>query len=561
MNGSGLLEVSGEVRAAFEPIMKVLGRVRQDLSAVKDVVTVRPGYGYPPAGTPVPAVVAAVTPGTAPVSASELQAKFGVAFNVTDATVEEQELARSRQTLAVAFSLPEGPTASAFERLIGGEEAIAFAPPKTGSYGELDPPDLPLVKEKMDVTICVSPEAGWSELQSFLAGTQKRLTVAMYQFTAPHIFAAVSAAVTPPGRELELVLHPVPEKPPKSGVKAHDLDEENQVIDPLEKTLKNRFNMTWATLVTKAHPDGLWASAYHIKVAVRDGSAVWLSSGNWQSSNQPDVNPFSATPGHLPAEFQRKYNRDYHAIVVNDRLASIYDTYINRDFKLASARAGTAASFAAPDLFVPEEEPAEVVAFAAPPELFPPKRVNRVVSIQPLLTPDNYAEHALRLIGSAKKSVWFQNQYINFRGTSEDFNEFRLLVGALKQKIDDKLDVRIICRDLMKPESLDVLVALGFPREVFRFQPACHNKTIIVDGSVVMFGSHNWSNEGVKTNRDASLIFDDAEIAQYLAQVYDYDWNRLATAHLSQKRPRVAGADEQTPPGFKRVPFSAVFED
>jgi phosphatidylserine/phosphatidylglycerophosphate/cardiolipin synthase-like enzyme len=121
--------------------------------------------------------------------------------------------------------------------------------------------------------------------------------------------------------------------------------------------------------------------------------------------------------------------------------------------------------------------------------------------------------------------------------------------------------VRIICRDLMKPESLDVLVALGFPREVFRFQPACHNKTIIVDGSVVMFGSHNWSNEGVKTNRDASLIFDDAEIAQYLAQVYDYDWNRLATAHLSQKRPRVAGADEQTPPGFKRVPFSAVFED
>jgi hypothetical protein len=65
----------------------------------------------------------------------------------------------------------------------------------------------------------------------------------------------------------------------------------------------------------------------------------------------------------------------------------------------------------------------------------------------------------------------------------------------------------------------------------------------------------------VKTNRDASLIFDDAEIAQYLAQVYDYDWDRLATAHLSQKRPRVAGDDENTPPGFKRVPFSAVFED
>ena len=167
---------------------------------------------------------------------------------------------------------------------------------------------------------------------------------------------------------------------------------------------------------------------------------------------------------------------------------------------------------------MPEEDRKRPVAFAAPPQFFKPLRLNREVSVQPLLTPDNYAENALKLIKSAKKSVWFQNQYINFRGTSDDFTEFRLLVGALKDKIDKGLDVRIICRDMMKQESLDVLMALGFPREVFRFQPACHNKTIIVDGKVVMFGSHNWSNEGVKTNRDASLIFDDEEIADYLAR-------------------------------------------
>ena len=76
-----------------------------------------------------------------------------------------------------------------------------------------------------------------------------------------------------------------------------------------------------------------------------------------------------------------------------------------------------------------------------------------------------------------------------------------------------------------------------------------------------MFGSHNWSNEGVKTNRDASLIFYDEEIASYLAQVYDYDWDRLATAKPSQRRPRIAGDGEATPPGMKRVSFSAVFDD
>ena len=76
-----------------------------------------------------------------------------------------------------------------------------------------------------------------------------------------------------------------------------------------------------------------------------------------------------------------------------------------------------------------------------------------------------------------------------------------------------------------------------------------------------MFGSHNWSNEGVKTNRDASLIFDDEEIAQYLAKVYDYDWNNLATAHPTASRPRVAKAGEPTPSGFKRTKLSDVDDD
>jgi hypothetical protein len=561
MDQSGILKVSDEVRVSFEPVMEALRRVRQELLAVKDVVAVRPGFDYSQTEDPVPALVVAVIPGTAPAKASELQNKYGVRFVLTDATVEEQQTVARLVDGTVSFSLPEMHTVSTFEKLLDGAQAIDFGLPKTGSYDALQPLDLPLIKEKMDLTICVSPEAGWSELETFLARTEKRLTVAMYQFTAPHIVKAVAAAIAPPGRYLELVLHPIPEKPPKVGVKAHDLDEQNEVIDPLKKEFKDRFDVAWATLVSKAHPDGLWASAYHIKVAVRDGSAVWLSSGNWQSSNQPDVHLFAVNADKLPAGFQKKYNRDYHAVIVNDRLASIYETYIQRDFKLASAQGGQIASLAAPDLFVPEEEPEELVSFAAPPQLFKPIDINRVVSVQPLLTPDNYAEHVLGLIRRAKRSIWFQNQYNNFRGTNDDFNEFRLLVGELKKKIDDGLDVRIICRDMMKQECLDVLVALGFPRDVFRFQPACHNKTIIVDGEVVMFGSHNWSNEGVKTNRDASLIFDDLEIAGYLAQVYDYDWNRLATSHPTQKRPRVAGDGEETPPGFRRVLFSAVFED
>jgi phosphatidylserine/phosphatidylglycerophosphate/cardiolipin synthase-like enzyme len=115
--------------------------------------------------------------------------------------------------------------------------------------------------------------------------------------------------------------------------------------------------------------------------------------------------------------------------------------------------------------------------------------------------------------------------------------------------------VRVKQASCVKQESLDVLVALGFPREVFRFQPACHNKTIIVDRKAVMFGSHNWSNEGVKANRDASLIFDDKEIANYLADVYDYDWNRLATAHRRKSDRALQAAESKRHTASSACPF------
>jgi hypothetical protein len=72
------LKVSPAVQASFEPVMKQISAVRAQLSEMKDVVAIRPGYKYPPAGQPVPAIVVAVTPGTTPVKAAELEAKFGV---------------------------------------------------------------------------------------------------------------------------------------------------------------------------------------------------------------------------------------------------------------------------------------------------------------------------------------------------------------------------------------------------------------------------------------------------------------------------------------------------
>jgi len=39
------------------------------------------------------------------------------------------------------------------------------------------------------------------------------------------------------------------------------------------------------------------------------------------------------------------------------------------------------------------------------------------------------------------------------------------------------------------------------------------------------------------------------------------DWDRLATAHPTKSRTRIAAPGEKPPPGMKRVSFSAVFDD
>jgi hypothetical protein len=157
-----VLAVSEDVRESFQPVLQALPEVRDALAGQQDVVGVRPGYQYPEGGDPVPSVVVAVVPDTTPVSAEELEGRFGVPVSVTDATVEEQ-LAQM-DTAPVAFGTPGGATVSPLEAMLRDEVVIAFAPPKRGTYEPQDPPNLPLVQEEMGLTVCVSPEAGWSEL-------------------------------------------------------------------------------------------------------------------------------------------------------------------------------------------------------------------------------------------------------------------------------------------------------------------------------------------------------------------------------------------------------------
>ncbi len=52
-----------------------------------------------------------------------------------------------------------------------------------------------------------------------------------------------------------------------------------------------------------------------------------------------------------------------------------------------------------------------------------------------------------------------------------------------------------------------------------------HNKGIIVDGKIVLVCSINWSPTSVRKNREAGLIIENEQVAQYYTQLFLNDWN------------------------------------
>jgi hypothetical protein len=573
-----------EAGDAFAEVNGVLDAHRSMLLGLPGVLTVRPGYLFTDGWiTREPAIVVIVRPEPAATAATRAipQRLDGIPVDVRPAGPAEQLLALTRQTALttvspkqleqahekMALALPGWETVPGAALAESEEAASALARPV--HYDP--PPDLQLapVKGPMNIICHCSPDAGWATLHTFIQGTAERLTCAMYDFTAPHILDAIKSAMSHVTGPLSLDMDGdtatgIGTGDPDHNAKARDIPK-TQVRTSLARALGRRFIFTWAAV---AHTDksrgGIFKTAYHIKVAVRDGNAFWLSSGNWQSSNQPNLDPLG--PDRNFPHLQTMFDRDWHVIVEGPELAALYEGFIKWDIKeaipLMITSTATATEPAELDLLVPDS----LGAALAQPTFFAPERMEFAaddpLEVQPLLTPDNYVKSITELVQSAKHTLYMQNQYIKVpRIASDSFTE---LLDALKERIEAGVDVRVILRgDFDTAPMLEALQNYGFDMSHFRLQKALHNKGVIVDGQAVAVGSHNWSDDGVLYNRDATLIFHHERVAQYYQKVFLYDWANLAKQQVpvETEMALVATANDPVPPGMVRVPWDVYYSD
>lgn len=561
----------------LKPAIEAAQKHRDELMKLPGVISVRAGYKFINGVIrDIPCVVVAVNQKMKEVPANERIPAVLEGGIPTDVTVADPY-----ERLAHLHSKDEAVPIVPRPRLLIDElqaevnesemeealPAITYEPPRDGN---LEP-----ITDAMTLMCHVSPDAGWRILEPFLKETERELHLGMYDFTAPHIYQTVRSVLRGSEVEWQQVLDPKESLPAVGDVdsnKANDVHEAD-VVKGLRRVAGNRFRNAFAHIGSGKTV----ATAYHIKVAVRDGRALWLSSGNWQSSNQPDIDFLddNADRSLIP-----KYNREWHVVVANPTLAKRLQCFLDSDFKIASTteEAAPLEAQVLPDVLVPEDAFFEEERATLNLEVFPPQKFvfteAKPLTIQPILTPDNYLEIVLELLRKKpKKRLYFQNQSLNpIKDPSPQFAEMMRLLADYSR--DRDLDARFIFRNIgPMRKKLESLKAARFNMARVRMQAACHTKGIVIDSETVMLGSHNFTNQGVQVNRDASLLLRHEGIAKYYEKVFLHDWDKLSRDSIREEatpvpivtgsRGRVAAEAAMllTDSGMIRLPWSSYEEE
>jgi hypothetical protein len=521
-------------KASHDAVQEVIKQHSAELEAIPGYVSAEPGFPIVEGAVlKEPAVIVFVVEKKAPerlLPEERMPRQLGpyrVAVMQADPL---QQIARAEPMPGLAAAVTTAVTDLTYERLDG------------------NPIDAKLYELEQPIVCHVGPDAGWSTLQPFLEATQDKLTVAMYDFNADYIATPLIALVLKNKIEMKLTWD--------DSMSA----EETAIRKRLRKKLEGRLEGG----IVLCGGGRRFASAYHEKVAVRDSSAFWLSSGNWSRRSQPDIDPIGE-----PADRKGMYskgNREWHLIVEDQPLAQLFERYIEHDLKgsQAEAQEGAAGAVLAagerlrmPELFVPLDAIVEqAVEMAAPAEPVAPAALpdhGKAFKVRPLLSPDNYRERIVELLKSAKRSVYLQFSYINHSEAKADKDYLAMLGVLAKLSYKPGMDVRIIVAS-GNADKIRRLVQSGFNEKVFRSQGNIHNKGIIVDGKAVLVSSANWSPDGVLRNRDAGVIVYDAQVAKYFQDIFLDDWENRASPRIPDDPPvMVAPEGAPTPPGMVRM--------
>jgi phosphatidylserine/phosphatidylglycerophosphate/cardiolipin synthase-like enzyme len=397
---------------------------------------------------------------------------------------------------------------------------------------------VPPVDVAEEIIAYCSPDSTYAVTRRLFDGAKKSILIGIYDFSAPHM--------------KELVMNALRRKVTVQLMLDIDGEREQKLFNNL---IDEGVDGTPAPSCASQH-DNKYFSSSHEKVIVIDGLWTLVQSGNYSDNSIPLNTVDGGDPDHF-----RTGNRDTGLAIRSRKLAKFFTTVLESDIalELSGPESLAAAARVAAEVFLVEAAPTK-----PPAQFFPSKTFKASkLTVQPVLSPDNYMSVVPDKLRAARKSILIEQQYV--RGSQDKIADLLAAIAAAR-KAAPKLDVRILLgkvfakRDIPKEQqNLDLLrdkygLKLGKNIrfiDVDRFVH-CHNKMALVDGKGVLVSSQNWSKSAVWLNREAGVWFEHAGICNYFTRMFESDW-KTARKSLTAPEPEVLAPEALRAGGFVQV--------
>src|SRR5258708_16097530 len=242
------------------------------------------------------------------------------------------------------------------------------------------------------ITAFASPDSTFAVTKRLLDAATKTIDIGIYDFTASYMATILKDAMA---RRVKVRLM----------LDTDHVKGEDEIFRDLKRMGATCVSAPSCASENKAAT--VFRSA-HEKFIIIDGEVCIVQSGNYS----PNSIPMNVLDGKADGHF-RTGNRDTGIAVHSTALAKFLTTILDDDIKLElntpQALAIAAAELALAPMLV------EAAPTKRPDKLFPSKTfsLNKPLSVQTILTPDNYMQVIPDVLKAAKSSVLIEQQYIH----------------------------------------------------------------------------------------------------------------------------------------------------
>ncbi len=368
-----------------------------------------------------------------------------------------------------------------------------------------------------NVTVFTSPDSSFTVIADAIDNASESIYLNLYQFhnfyLMDHIIAAIERGV-----EVKILL----EGGPVNGI----ADEERYIAS---KTVTAGGAVRFMISEGDRGIHDRYAFN-HAKYAIIDNETTIVTTENWKNTGVPINNTFG--------------NRGWGIIIDNPDTADYFSSVFVEDWKPASKD-----SFP----FTPDD-PIYGNKYGSPPPDFVPDRtiltgnytspfysetVSGKFNVSPVLSPDTSLLETGSVIGMIKgadDSVYVEQLYIRDWGTPSDpepnpFLEATINASRRGREVKILLDSTYGVKNEEMVEYLNDIAAsenLNLEAKLIDNAPIGLNKThtkgVIVDHSQVLISSINWNENSARNNREAGLIIENCDVAEFYTDVFFYDW-------------------------------------